>query len=202
LDKGIKIEFDEPSHKYKVNGVYVPGVTEVLQSVGIIDYSFLDERTKQIALSRGRVVHQICEYDDLGDLGSYDLRLEPYLEAWRKFKADFHFVPETIEKISYNRLHGYIGRIDRTGRTKDLDKVVLEIKTSVTPPWWTRYQLAAYGATHFGVYQAPDRIAVSLREDGTYHAEAYDSFSQDFSLFISALSIHRRKIEHERELAA
>ena len=69
----MSLRFDPDSHLYRVDGIIVPSVTQVLEDVGIVDYSRLPGSTREMALRRGSAVHAACHYDDEGDLDETQL---------------------------------------------------------------------------------------------------------------------------------
>src|SRR5262245_2178024 len=58
------LEFDPTTHTYRVDGVRYPSVTQVLERVGIIDYSYIPAPTREMALARGSAVHAWTAHDD------------------------------------------------------------------------------------------------------------------------------------------
>ena len=195
------LNFDAPTHTYRWNGVVVPSVTQVLEDVGIIDYSYIPWGTREMALERGRFVHEATHLDDLGDLdeGALDEELLPYLMAWRRFRLDSGIVLDKVEERGYHPQFGYAGTLDRTGTVQGscgwgaAVEVLLDIKTSQAPAW-ARYQTAAYAAFY------PDprryrRMAVELHKDETYKIFEYDGkdWQKDFGVFCAALTTYKVK---------
>jgi hypothetical protein len=126
-----------PVHEYFWNGVRVPSVTEILEDVGIVDYSSIPFGVREMALQRGSDVHTATHYDDENDL-EFDEELwlanpigyereyqrsgqgvaptrAGYVAAWRKFRRETGFVPELIEHQGYNKAYGFAGTLDRMG---------------------------------------------------------------------------------------
>jgi hypothetical protein len=189
------LQFVEDGHLYLMDGRPVPSVTTVLEDVGIIDYSWLPEGTRTMALERGRFVHQICQFHDEGDLGEFDLSLEGYLEAWKRFRREFGFTPTLIEHREYCKTYGYAGTLDRCAKITMYPSrdVILDIKTNCAPHW-TAYQTAAYA----NFFESPGkyrRLAVALHDDGSYKIHEYHckDFSRDLGIFLSALTVYNAK---------
>jgi hypothetical protein len=183
------LQFDEDSHTYAVNGVPVPSVTQVLQDVGIIDYSAIPDGARAWALERGRFVHQVCQFSDDGDLGEVDPTLQGYLDAWLLFRSQTGFVPDLIEYRGHNPTYGFAGTLDRRGCFPGQSATLLDIKTSVAPAW-TAYQTAAYASffTDGGKYR---RAAVELHKDGTYRLHEYRcaDYHRHLNIFLAALTV-------------
>lgn len=186
-------QLDEETHVYTVNGVEVPSVTQVLASVGIVDYSFLGA-DREVYLTRGRAIHVATHYDDEGDLDDTTLQPEhlPYLQAWRKFRFDSGFIPSRIEVPHYNPMWHYCGTPDRVGLMGD-EACLVDLKSG-TAPWWVAIQTAAY-ATFFEQPGRFRRIGVELHDDGTYRRIdfACRDFLRDFRVFQAALVVYQAK---------
>jgi hypothetical protein len=126
-----------PIHEYYWNGVRVPSVTEILDDVGIVDYSSIPFGVREMALQRGSDVHTATHYDDENDL-EFDEELwlaneigyereyqrtgrgvaptrAGYVAAWRKFRRETGFTPDLIEHKGYNEAYRFAGTLDRMG---------------------------------------------------------------------------------------
>jgi len=187
------LTFDEASHTYRYNGIVVPGVTTILSP--LTDFSRVPPHVLRAAADFGTAVHFACELDDLGTLdeASLDPALVPYLDAWRKFSADYEVEWELIEKPVHNKTLGYAGTLDRQGRVKGL-RTVLDIKSSAKLYPSVGPQLAAY-------QQASDipsvqRMGVQLKADGTYVAKTYTD-PTDWPVFCSLLTLRTWCARHD-----
>ena len=180
--------FDDAAHRYYLSGVWLPGVTSVLEGAGLIDYSFLGDRREQY-LARGRAVHMASHADDIGELDEQCLTAEilGYLEAWRAFRRDYGFVPSLIEHRVCNPAYRYAGTLDRVGKLRDGTEIILDLKTGVAPAA-VRYQLAAYAAC-LPHPRTRLRRSVELHGDGTYRVIGFKTsdYYRDFAVFVAAL---------------
>ncbi len=187
------LEFDAATHTYRAGGVIVPSVTQVLEAVGVVDYSYLPPSTRNMALQRGSYVHLACQMDDEGDLDedALDPALLPYVAAWRAFRAERGFTFQEIERRVHSARYGYAGTLDRTGTNADGDLCLIDIKTS-RAEGWVRLQTAAYA----GAQDEPRRYlrgCAELHADGTYRALWFPAteFQADFNGFLSCLHVFR-----------
>ena len=182
------LAFDAADHSYAFDGATIPSVTQVLEDCGIIDYSEIPAGIRTMALERGRFVHEVCQFHDEGDLGEFDPKLAGYLDAWKRFRAEFGFTPDLIEHRGHCQQWGYAGTLDRRS-----DNVLLDIKTNCAPPW-TAFQTAAY-ANFFESPAKYRRMAVELHADGTYkiHEFRCGNFSRDLGVFLAALTVYNAK---------
>ena len=191
-----RLEFFEANHEYRLDGVRVPSVTQVLQSAGIIDYSSVPEEWRNFALTRGSAVHHACRLLDENDLDrkTLDSSLDGYIRAYERFLADSGARPISIEQCVSNELMRYAGTLDRIYDVGGM-RVLADLKTSLVPNW-TGIQISAYAACISGVDTFLKRWGVALRDDGTYRIETFED-TMDWDIFVSALAVHNWKKNHE-----
>lgn len=190
------LKFDDAKHEYFVDGRKVPGVTSILSP--LIDYSRVPAATLERARRMGQAVHLATELDDQDDL-DYDTlspELLPYLHAWRRFRMECNFVPDTIEKRLYHPALGYAGTSDRTGIVKG-KRAVIDIKKMATLGPVVGVQLAAYKELHIKATGVPieDRYGLALRADGFYRLVPYTD-PNDWRVFLSLLTIRNYREKH------
>lgn len=187
-----ELHFDAASHTYSVDGVIVPSVTQVLEACGVVDYSYLPPDTRTMALTRGSAVHLATQYDDEGDFDEASApELLPYVEAWRRFRAETGFAPTSIEQRVYSARYGYAGTLDRIGANGRGDLCLVDVKTS-SAEGWVRLQTAAY----CGALDEPRRYlrgCAELHKDGSYRALWFPAaeFQADFGGFLACLAVLR-----------
>ena len=174
------IELDEGRHIYSVAGREYISVTQALDEGGAI----LWMTKHQVYLDRGRAVHSATQFDDEGDLNDADLPpyLLPYVQAWRRFRAETGFVPLLIELKVFSKRYGYAGTLDRVGLMGD-EQVVLDIKSGAVHPA-TALQTAAYGKA-YKPGKRWKRLGVQLKPDGWFkvHEWGADMCERDFADF-------------------
>lgn len=197
-ESGI-LSFDAETHRYLLDGQRLPSVTQILQSAGLINYSYLPPDDRERMMARGRAVHTATHFDDEGDLDEATISAEVggYLEGWRKFRRDAAFIPELIEYRGCNQKLRFAGTLDRTGGSGNHvgPKWLVDLKTGTALPF-VALQLAAY-ASFFGHPGAFRRLSVELHPDGTYRLDEFRcaDFARDFGIFQSALAIHLWKVQ-------
>ena len=187
---------DEP-HEYRLDGVVIPSVTQVLSEVGLVDVSgpwFTDE-----VRARGTNVHLITELHDRGELCEEQVPLElmGYLNAWKRFKADAGFVCELVEHHVYHAVYHYAGTLDRVGTCDDGNgpQMLLDIKCGAHMPAH-RLQTAAY-AECIEWRTPPERCGVHLAADGTYTVHRHDN-PNDRRVWLAALAVANWKFNKGR----
>ena len=60
--------FDEAAHRYTVNGQIIPSVTQIISAVGLYEFDFVNAETLAVAAERGRFVHSMIEWYEIGEL--------------------------------------------------------------------------------------------------------------------------------------
>ena len=183
--------YDPNKHEYTKDGVVMPSLTEILQSVGIVDASWFNDYARE----RGTFVHKATALYDMRmlDTETLDPQLRPYLDAWLLFLFQANIqTPMHIEEPLFHETLNY-------GCTPDRRKesLIVEIKTNKLP-WWCAIQTAGQElAIIQGVGpHAPRlrRIGVELHADGSYKMEEYKD-KNDREVFLGALAVHQRKLK-------
>lgn len=136
------ITYDDEGRAYW-NGERVPRTTEIC--------ALLAPRwpADEYYLRKGSLIHLITEWEDTGELdeSSVDPNLQPYLEAYRRFKRSTNWHTTFTETKFFHEKYRYCGRADKIGqfgitaRTKWI--WVIDIKSG-TPHEADRLQAPAY----------------------------------------------------------
>jgi len=183
----MTLTYDDKNHIYRVDGAIYPSVTQILNDMGMTDFSAVPADVLERAQKFGTAVHKATELYDVQDLDfkNLDTAVVPYIEAWAKFKDDYKVRILQIEKAGFDSTFRYAGRVDRLGKIGDLGALI-DIKTSTALAPATAIQTAAY-ARMFEPFQF-ERYGVQLKNDGTYAVTHYNAYG-DLSLFLSAVSL-------------
>lgn len=184
------------NHIYRYNGTVVPGVSQILQKAGIVDLSAIPADRLAAAQEFGTAVHIACELHDKGTLDEaiLDPQLKPYLDGWKLFRQEHSFQPEKIEEKLYSKIYRFAGTIDRIGKCRiDDSLVIVDIKSGIVTPS-IAIQLAAYELLvreHTGGKKTK-RLVIFLNNTGTYKMQLYKD-KIDTNIFLSALCIYNFK---------
>lgn len=147
------------------------GVTRVLYNARVMR----DFEVAESILERGSEVHRHTHLLDTVkyfNWNSVDKQYRGWVRAWGKFKADADVHILHSEHFVQNKIYGVRGRLDTICTFADDPRIcVLEKKTGKLPPV-TPLQLAAYGWL-YDPKPPLQRVAVELREDGTYSTKVY-----------------------------
>lgn len=194
------IEYNDERHEYKIDGVIVPSVTQVIAPLAP-DFSFVDAEVMERASAFGRAVHAACEQDDDGELdeAALDENLALPLSAWRDCKRDLKIKIVASEELVYARAHGVAGRLDRRVYI-DGNPAIIDIKTCTTLHQVVGVQLSGYEfcARSMGYYSIKTpviRAAVQVKTDGKYTLKIYPDMD-DLPAFLNCV----KKFEAEKQL--
>ena len=165
-----RIQFNEETHTYLVDGKKVPSVTDICSPITADHYGQISAVILQQASRRGTAVHEATEIIDLDGEPELDLEIEPYVQAYRDFLHDYRPDWEYVEYIGYNGDMHYCGTVDRAG-TVNGKYWILDIKSTASPTrenyMATCCQTEGY-ALMLGKDCACERKILYLRKDGTY----------------------------------
>lgn len=193
-----KLTFDEALHQYKLDGVIIPSVTQVLKGAGIIDFSMIPVARLEAACQFGIAAHRATALSDKGTLDevALDDNLRPYLSGWRLFRQEYGFVPDIIEQPMYSRIYRVAGTPDRIGKWRIDDSIIIpDIKTGSALSPANALQLAAYEMIvkeNLTKKEKIKRLSVLLTPDGKYKIQEYKD-KNDINVFLSALSVYNFK---------
>ena len=182
------LEFNEELHEYRVDGILVDSVTQILSAEGFIDPTWYDEYSR----TRGEYIHRACALWDRKalDLDTLDPVIKPYLAGWDAFLKDSGFEILFIEQPLYNTV--FAGTPDRIGKLHG-SRMVLEIKSGVPEPW-AALQLAGYEVLDGNPCK---RIAIQLTVEGKYKPFPYNNRT-DRQVFMAATAVHNWKKNNRR----
>lgn len=191
-----ELVFDVATHTYRYNGNVVPGVTSVIESVGLSDFSMVPHDVLEQAKAFGAEVHKVTEKLDRGQQIQGDISNATglYLCHYIKFLHDLDVEIIEIEKRVFSEKYVYAGTLDRIAVLRKLSNqpVLFDIKTGVKSISH-KVQTAAYEyAYKTDKRQKMDRYTLYLSNDGYKLSEAHTS-RKDFDVFLAALSVHNFK---------
>lgn len=129
-----RVQFSAADHTYTLDGVRVPSVTQILQSLPN-EYAMVDPDVLERAAEIGRKVHGMIEDDVHGrvEIESYDAGLLPYLDMWREFLCASGFRVIASEQIVYSLRYRYAGTLDLFGRLNDRYALIDTKRTAAVP---------------------------------------------------------------------
>jgi hypothetical protein len=186
----MRLEFEPVGHVYRLNGVRVPSVTDVVSMLE--DFSGIPPAVLETARVFGGHVHDAVALDIRGVLDWSNLAapLVPYLNAWRRFVADSGIVITASElRVAHAKL-GYAGRLDLKGLLNKAPAII-DVKSGEMPasvgPQTAGYEEALSAA--FGI-KVRRRFCLQLNPAFScgYKLHSLDKRT-DWTTFVSALNV-------------
>lgn len=188
------LEFDEEQHAYTLNGRRVPGVTQVLEPMQMLDG--IPWHVLEAAREFGTNVHLACHWHNTGTLewDSLDPLLAAYVRGYLKFLAETSFILlASEERVASERMQ-VAGTLDLRG-ILNRKKAIGDIKSTATLPRTVGPQTAAYEALHTEMTGEKHqlRFCLNLKPDGYSFVPLNTQRRgvQDLTYFVSALNIWR-----------
>jgi hypothetical protein len=191
----MTLTFEPESHLYKVDGVVVPSVTQVIKEAGLSELEYVPERTLREKADLGNKVHKATELLDRDNLDVESIHpiLLNYVAMWEQFKKDFGFEAQDIELTLHHPLYRFAGRIDRVGLVNGKLSIV-DIKSGGkynTHSLQTAGYKLLYDHDKLKKEQIKNRMSVYLSQENYSIFEHKDS--QDERVFLAALTITNYK---------
>jgi hypothetical protein len=197
------LTLEEAGHTYRLDGVAVPSVTQVLEAAGLgVDYSAVAPSVLRHARERGLHIDRCCDLYDENDLDwrSVHPEAQPYVEAWARFRQAEGYQPQASQPRLYHPDYGYAGTPDTVGMV-GREWAVLDRKATTKLSVTYGCQLGGYAVP--GLYVAeeageiapvpwptPARAVVWLKPDASYQVVPYQS-ADDVAAFLGALALWR-----------
>ncbi len=184
---------------YRVEGVRVPSVTEILKIVGLSSFDNVDADVLEYARQRGEKVHAICDAID-NDLMWIDdpmaAELKPYIAAYLKFKHETGFQSVHSERVVVSKTYRYAGTLDRAGvmplwNQKKDQVVVVDLKAVAEVGRATALQTAGYALalSETTGHENLGRAAVQLLPNGKYSLHPYAGAKADVNTWLACVRI-------------
>lgn len=164
--KGYDIEFIEDIHKYVVDGILLPSVTQILNTRFGHKYDNVDYRVLNAAAKRGTAVHKaIEEYEKQGiETDDVELRNYKFLKRLHQFECLDNEIPIIIFDNDIPVACGTTDMLIKQGEKIGLADIK---RTSKLDKEYLAYQLNLYRIGYQQCYDANIEIlrALHLRED-------------------------------------
>jgi hypothetical protein len=194
----IPFTFDAASHTFLTDSGRKLSVTQILNKVGVCDFSFVKQETRLASMDRGNSVHWLCQLEDQDALEYRRVPawLRGFRKSWNTWKRDSGFQITDVERQFVSRF-GFAGIIDRIGTFPPSvflgagTSAVIDLKSGPVADW-VRFQLCPYAVWAAGDNPSKAlyvrRIAVRLHEDGSrpdVKEFPLHSFLNDWAKFMS-----------------
>lgn len=175
----MKIILDKEKHEYRKGDIIIPGVTTILQDVGIIQYNDF------VTPDKGTRIHKIIQNYIEGTLNWEAISKEEIelIDTFDKLTKEYHFTE--CEKILHNKIYNYAGSCDYSD-----GQCIGELKTG-KPEKWHLLQLAAY------VWCSPNKmtgILIYIKEKkNPIRVYTMTELKEQFKVFLCALEVYNFK---------
>ena len=187
----VKIDFDEESHIYTLNGYRLPSVTQLMRPLTLIAYDGVSLGAMSEAADRGTRAHSQVEAIVKYGIAEFDDDTEGYITAFQAFNEAFNPKWLASEYRCYHKVLRYAGTIDLVGYVQPDDGNgvdVADIKT--TSAWHSTLlttQLSAYAEMlkSHGV-KVRNRYGLQLMKDGRYR---FERLEDGYKTFIHCMAI-------------
>jgi hypothetical protein len=181
------LTFDEATHTYRLLGLVVPSVTQVLKPLS--NFEGVPTHVLEAKRDLGNRVHAACQFSDEGDLdeASIESDVQPYLDAWNRFKRETGATVLLNEQRVAEPMLQYAGTLDRVVLLHE-EKWLIDLKTCISCPIAVGPQTAAY-LRALGDTSVTHRGALRLRPDGTYRLDSLTG-ANDWACFMGCLALH------------
>lgn len=191
-----RFTYDQAKHLAWIDGIPALSVTDVLRHIGFIDPTWFTAEAR----SRGDIVHAVTAGLDRGlsfEWADLDQKLHGYVKSWISFKQQTRIDILDVEVPGYHPLYKFWGTRDicfmLNGQEWLCDK-----KTGM-PPYWTRWQTAAYDMLAGSAIKPRRRASIQLFDDGStarmieYGGAEHYNDGAEFLAFLIAV---RRRLEN------
>ena len=120
------LEFDSINHIYRLDGIIIPGYSQIVRDLGLIDYSNVPLRNLEYKAGAGKAVHTAIFWDNTNELNmdSLDEVVNSYFKSWLIFKELYQ--PKILTEYSEKSVCSTKWRY---GVTPD---IVMEVKGGLT----------------------------------------------------------------------
>lgn len=189
-----ELTFQKEGHIYRLDGEILSSVTTVLKEAGLYNFNFGGGEYHR---DLGGYVHAACEYLDNGELDeeALDPTIKPYMEAYKKFKAEAGFKIRINEQRLYHKTYLFAGTIDREGDIHNV-AALIDIKTggeqAVTAVQFAAYRLILDNNDH----ECRRAYALHLKANGTYTLKEAKDYRTNRGIFLAALSLYKWKMQN------
>lgn len=193
-DTSKVLTFDEDKHIYRLNGIIVPSVTQVMKPLSDETYRDVDSKVLRRAAGKGTAVHNAIEnYLDFG-IEDVDPGYSGYFTAFLRWFDEYKPQVIATEYRLYHKFMGYAGTADLICDIGGKPYVIDYKTTQRIEELLVKVQLKAYSQALGSLGAEPKRAAsLHLKKDGTFDFQTHDGGVESWQVFSSLLTVLRYK---------
>lgn len=204
-----ELELDEASHVYRLDGVVIPGCTQVLKAMGCTPgFNFMSADLLEFYRSRGHAVHKAVELSIRGELDKRTLdktEVKPYLVGWERFCSDHKVDVWSLEDDSpftevplHHSAYRYGVTPDVVGSINNKSGVI-EVKATSAHCPATGLQLAAQliAVRQVAPQIGNQRIGLRLLKHEPYYDMKHYTERSDEAVWLSLLNSYNWLTKHK-----
>lgn len=187
------VNFTEEGHIYRdIDGNKIPSVSEILQSSGASDFSFVNPDVMERAQRFGTAFHRSAHLLEQGKLKAYDPALEPWISNLKRWVEISHPRWLRMEQPIASSAFKFAGTPDRFGDFLEERNTVLDYKTGSYSPAHA-LQTAAYQILieEYLKLKVKHRFTLYISDEKYNLVEHKDK--NDKSIFLSMLQVYNWK---------
>lgn len=191
------LTFEPQTHIYRLSGVPIPSVTQIMKPLSEHKYKGIDEEILNRAAERGTDVHSAIEFFGRYGIQECTKEAKPYFDAFLAWHEDYK--PQIIsnESATYHTSLMYAGTVDLLAVIAGKLTLVDFKTTAALNDMLTTVQLEAYRRaldTH-GI-RIEQKAILQLKPDRSYTFKVYDLFDLEAWKTFAALLTIRAHIIH------
>jgi hypothetical protein len=191
------LEFNEEKHEYKLDGLIIPCVSDILEPLSKVEYETVSENVLDNAKKKGTEVHQAIEFYNKYKFANIRDEYKGYFEAYKKwleeFERDYEITEIESEVRTYNKTLWYSGTVDMIVYVveKNTGKCfTFLIDTKTTAQLNINYvsvQTSGYKkALESNNYKIDKLFVLHLKKDATHN---FVELKDKFNIFLACLTI-------------
>lgn len=189
-----ELEFEERKHIYRLDGIQIPSVTQLMKPLDDMVYETIDSKILENAARRGTIVHNAI--DNYLEFGIEDIpeELRGYFDAFLAWKKKEN--PEIVaaERRVYHKALRYAGTCDLLCMINGKLTLVDYKTSSAIQPMLYPLQLEGYAKaweTH-GV-KVEEKLILHLKRDGKYAVHRYPQNPEYYSVIFALSTLYNYK---------
>lgn len=187
-----ELAFEERTHKYLLNGISLPSVTKIMNTLSSNLYSGIDEKVLARAADKGTAVHNAIDNYIRFGIDDISPELEGYYIAFKCWMNEHQVKPYGTEIKLYHKALMYAGTADMVAEVDGVDTLIDFKTTTKISEMLAGVQLSAYEKafqSQDNGFEVRNRIIVHLSNDGKYKVISFNNTDECWRVFMALLTV-------------